>query len=303
MREFFAKALYNLFCSDPNQIILCGDLGYGVLDHIQKNLPKQFLNMGISETHMLAFASGLALHKKSVWIYSMPSFFILRAAEALRNLICEPSLPIKLIASGSGLSYGRMGSTHHSIEDIALLKSMPQMEIYLPATKEDIGTCISEMQKSDRPSYLRIIQQGSYPSLPSFEALRWSHPNKKSSHESKTLIVSIGGALRFLPPNHESNVLVVGKYPLSESDLLAISQRASQLEIKQILTIEEHLVRGGLGESLRSDLKQMPSIVQWKHLGLRHSHDKNLGDCDFMCRQLGLSESIIESEIKSMEAQ
>ena len=112
MRNTFINELEKLAVVDPSIYLLTGDLGFGVLNSFSENLPKQFINVGISEQNMTAVAAGLALEGNAVYTYSIGNFPSLRCLEQIRNDICYPNANVKIISVGAGLSYGQLGMSH-----------------------------------------------------------------------------------------------------------------------------------------------------------------------------------------------
>src|SRR3989338_11081770 len=130
MRSGIIKEIHNLMRKDENIYFLTGDLGYNVIEEIQKEFPKRFINMGVAEQNMMGVAAGLALSGKKVFVYSIIPFVTMRCYEQVRNDICYHNLDITILGVGAGLSYGILSSTHFALEDIALFRPLPNMAIF-----------------------------------------------------------------------------------------------------------------------------------------------------------------------------
>ena len=134
MRDAFVKSLLEEARKDPNLILITGDLGFGVLDEFQQALPKQFINSGVNEQAMMGMAAGIASTGKRVFVYSIGNFPTLRCIEQIRNDVALMNNPVVVVSVGAGYAYGSQGYTHHALEDIAILRAIPNIEFIVPTT-------------------------------------------------------------------------------------------------------------------------------------------------------------------------
>src|SRR3989338_2380122 len=133
MRNSFVSALYDLAKKDKRILCLAADNGAIVFDQFRKDLPGQFINCGIAEATMATVAAGLASCGKIPFTYTITTFLLMRAFEQVRNDIAMQNMNVKLVGIGAGLAYSTLGSTHHAIEDIALMRTLHNMTILSPA--------------------------------------------------------------------------------------------------------------------------------------------------------------------------
>ncbi|MFN3077751.1 MAG: transketolase, partial [Alphaproteobacteria bacterium] len=133
MRDAFIESLLEEARKDQNIILITGDLGFGVLDKFQKELPNQFINSGVNEQAMMGLAAGLASTGKRVFVYSIGNFPTLRCLEQIRNDICFMDNSVVVVSVGAGYAYGPQGYTHHTLEDIAVMRALPNLEVIVPA--------------------------------------------------------------------------------------------------------------------------------------------------------------------------
>ena len=159
MRNTFINELEKLAVVDPSIYLLTGDLGFGVLNSFSENLPKQFINVGISEQNMTAVAAGLALEGNAVYTYSIGNFPSLRCLEQIRNDICYPNANVKIISVGAGLSYGQLGMSHHATEDMAIMRALPNMRVFSPADPQEAIAVLKEVSQVPGPAYIRLEKQ------------------------------------------------------------------------------------------------------------------------------------------------
>ena len=132
MRKSFVKKITELVQRNKNIYLLTGDLGFSVFDEFKIRFPDNYINVGISEANMIGMAAGMAMCGKQVFVYSIIPFITFRCLEQIRNDLCLQNLPVKIIGVGEGLSYGTSGPTHHSIEDIGVMSSLPNLVIISP---------------------------------------------------------------------------------------------------------------------------------------------------------------------------
>ena len=157
MRDIFFNSLTEHAQKNKNIILLVADIGFKVIDRFKSINPKQFFNVGIAEQNMAGIATGLALSGKKVFCYSIANFTTLRSIEHIRNGACYHNLDIKFVSGGSGYSYGSLGYTHHAIEDLAIMRSLPNMTVFSPSSDDEIDTITNYFCKNNnKPSYLRI---------------------------------------------------------------------------------------------------------------------------------------------------
>ena len=133
MRNAFIAALTDAARQDPRIYLLTGDVGFSVFEAFQSEFPERFINTGVAEQNMTSVAAGLASCGKIPFTYSIANFPTLRCLEQIRVDACYPNLDVKVVAVGGGVAYGPMGSTHHGTEDIAVLRSLPNMKVIAPA--------------------------------------------------------------------------------------------------------------------------------------------------------------------------
>ena len=142
--------------TDSSIYLLTADLGYSILESFANRFPSQYTNVGVAEQNMTGIAAGLGLSGKKVFTYSIANFAVFRCLEQIRNDVCYHNLPVTIISVGAGFAYGAQGYSHHGIEDIAVLRSLPNMTIYTPSDPIETALCVRLALKNKEPSYLRL---------------------------------------------------------------------------------------------------------------------------------------------------
>ena len=157
MRDQFLQVLTREAKKNKNIVLLVADVGFKVVDEFKRINPEQFINVGISEQNMAGIATGLALSGKKVFCYSIANFTSLRSIEHIRNGACYHKLDIKFISGGSGYSYGSLGYSHHAIEDLGIMRCLPNLDVFSPCSNYEIEYITNYLVKSHNfPAYLRI---------------------------------------------------------------------------------------------------------------------------------------------------
>ena len=156
MRDAFIRTLTELVPQHPEVVLLSGDLGFAVLNEYIDRFPRQFLNVGIAEQNMSGLAAGLALEGHTVFTYSIGNFPTLRCLEQIRNDICYHGANVKIVCVGGGMSYGPVGFSHHATEDLAMLRSLPGMQVFSPCDLWEAAEAARYLVSHRGPAYLRL---------------------------------------------------------------------------------------------------------------------------------------------------
>jgi transketolase len=160
MRTAFIQELCALAADDDQIWLVCGDLGYSVLEAFADRFPKQYLNAGVAEQNMTGIAAGLAMTGKTVFTYSIANFPVMRCLEQIRNDVCYHNLNVKVVSVGGGLAYGSQGYTHHGVEDLAVMSVMPNMTVVAPADPVEARAATRALVHTHGPAYLRLGKAG-----------------------------------------------------------------------------------------------------------------------------------------------
>ena len=160
MRNEFINELIIQARVNPNIFLIVGDLGYSVVDEFAAEFPDRFLNAGIAEQGMTGLAAGLASEGFHVFTYSIANFSTFRSAEQFRNDIAYHKFSVTAVAVGGGLAYGNLGYSHHAVQDLALMRSFPNVMMSAPGDKWETRACVQYLTKNPQPSYLRLGKSG-----------------------------------------------------------------------------------------------------------------------------------------------
>lgn len=160
MRTAFIEALCEVAERDERVWLVCGDLGFSVLEPFAARFPGRYVNAGVAEQNMTGVAAGLALEGKVVFTYSIANFPVMRCLEQIRNDVCYHRLDVKIVAVGGGLSYGSAGYTHHGVEDLAVMRALPNLTVCAPGDPLETRALVPQLVATPGPAYLRLGKAG-----------------------------------------------------------------------------------------------------------------------------------------------
>jgi transketolase len=160
MRNAFADEITRIASIDERLILLSGDIGNRLFDNYKNAFPNRFLNCGVAEANMTGVAAGLAMNGLRPITYTIAPFATTRCFEQIRDDICYHNLPTIIVGIGSGLGYAELGATHQSLEDIAILRALPNMTVLCPADPQETRLALRAALNINGPVYLRLGKKG-----------------------------------------------------------------------------------------------------------------------------------------------
>jgi transketolase len=160
MRNAFADEITRLGREDSRVVLLTGDIGNKLFDKFKEHADARFLNCGVAEGNMMSVASGMALCGLRPVVYTITPFTTTRCFEQIRVDACYHQAPVIIVGTGSGLSYADLGPTHHSLEDLAILRTLPGMTVFAPCDEIELRLGLRAALKQDGPVYMRIGKKG-----------------------------------------------------------------------------------------------------------------------------------------------
>jgi len=254
MRTAFINWLCSRAATDSSIVLLTADLGYSVVEPFAEEFPDRFINVGVAEQNMVGIAAGLASEGYKPYTYSIGIFPTFRCAEQLRNDIDYHELPVVTSTVGSGLAYGALGYTHHMIQDLALMRSLPNTLIGTPADPYEVISILNWHHKSPCPLYLRMHKAGDpqlHDTLPEITPGRWialANGNGSNIHCDKLAIVvagSMGPRIKELISRLDISVNFFSLPVWGQSIRGTQEEWLSQYD--HVITVEDHLLDGGFG--------------------------------------------------------
>ncbi len=303
MRDAVVRTLTELAPQHPEMLFLTGDLGFGVVEKFAARFPHQFLNVGVAEQNMSGLAAGLALEGHSVFTYSIGNFPTLRCLEQIRNDICYHDANVKIISVGGGMSYGPVGMSHHATEDLAILRSLPNMTVFSPGDLWEAAEAARYLVKQKGPAYLRLDKSAAKLNPREGEAFIPGKIRTVQEGLDVTLAATggiLGEALRaaeiLAGQGIRSRVLSVHTLkPLDTATLITAAK-----ETGGIVSIEEHNVDGGLGGAIAESLMECGVVPRFfSRIGLRNTFSSVVGSQQYLRNVYGLDAEAIARAVSA----
>jgi transketolase len=298
MRTAFIEQLIVEARRNPKLFLVVGDLGFSVVEPFAAEFPERFLNAGVAEQNMTGVAAGLASEGYHVFTYSIGNFPTLRCLEQIRNDVCYHNLPVTVVAVGAGMAYGNMGYSHHCVQDIAALRGLPRLTLLSPADPGETRHCVKWLAQNPGPSYLRLGKAGEptvHSLLPNF-----TDPLCIVDQNGQLAIVGTGSILAeavVAAQRLREQGIFVDVYSITKITPFSSTNISSLFHYRQILTIEEHVAAGGLGEMLRM---QLPSNVNVKALSVSDSLCSSVGSQTWLRAQANLASEGISKTVTEL---
>lgn len=257
MRRAFAKYLCEVADQDSSIFLLVGDIGFGVFDEFRFSHPNQYLNVGIAEQNAIGLVSGLSKEGFFPVFFTIIPFLIYRPFEFIRNDLLINQRNALLVGVGTGLSYGPLGPTHHAVEDLAVVRALPTLNVCSPSTLNTLQANMAKiLYKKKGVTYLRLgkneEKKFEFTHSQEGDAIQVTS-NFKSQIQSKILIISYGdtisGVLDAIPDYVENGIVSIISIerlqPFPEKEIIKYLVRANK-----ILIIDEQLTGSGIINSM-----------------------------------------------------
>lgn len=304
MRNAFAEEVTALAAEDPRIMLLSGDIGNRLFDGLRAKHPERFLNCGVAEANMMGVAAGLALSGLRPVVYTITPFTTTRCLEQIRVDVAYHEAPVVIVGTGAGLAYADLGPTHHSLEDFAILRSIPNLQILSPWDAPSLRALLRDAVASGQPTYMRIGKKG-----------------------EKTIAIDHAGPIRIgdlctARPGTDACILAVGT--IAPEALLAAERLAGENRIschvaligtikpfaldqlrplldrfKVVVTVEEHGRTGGFGEQLSAAIAQQSLHVKIACLGTRDEFMHVVGTQSYARTFFGIDAAGIAATVRT----
>ena len=254
MRNAFARVITRLAADDPRIVLLSGDIGNRLFNPYKEAQPERFVNCGVAEANMIGVASGLALSGMRPVTYTIASFSTTRCFEQIRVDLCYQNAPVLVVGTGAGLSYASLGGTHHSCEDIAILRSLPNMTVLCPADIYEIEALLPLALQLDGPAYMRIGKKNEPNVHESVPDLTIGKAHVLHPGGDRVCLLATGNILpmacdvRNLLAEQGVDAEVVSMHTVKPLDEAFIAAAADRFAI--LATLEEHTSMGGFGSAV-----------------------------------------------------
>jgi transketolase len=261
MRDAFIKELLTQAASHDDAFLMVGDLGYSVIEPFAEQFNDRFLNAGIAEQNMTGLAAGLAQTGFNVFTYSIANFPTIRCLEQIRNDVCYHGANVKVVSVGAGLAYGSLGYSHHAVQDMACLRSLPGMLMATPCDPLETQSLVEYLCNHSGPAYLRLGKAKE-------PVVHSSRP--KITHSPAIVPIRTGGPHAVLACGSVAelgkNAAAMTGAALYSAALWSMDKATEQAIVdlieshERIVVVEEHLRAGGFGSFVRECLESRPDL-------------------------------------------
>lgn len=299
MRKSFFEELYEIMKEDERVIFLTSDTGAIVLDDIRKDFPSRCTNVGIAEANMASVAAGLAMCGKIVYIYAIIPFVTMRCYEQIRVDICCQNLNVKVVGVGAGMDYSTLGPTHHGHEDVALMRMLPGMTILSPADNLSSSAFARISHSSPGPVYVRLER---------YAETIYTDPTEKFlnglnvlEHGEDLCIIATGRMITIAKKVSKSlrkqfiKTQLIDLYRIKPLNKTLLRQNLKG--IKNIVTLEEHSIIGGLGSAISDCLAETNGNAKLLSLGMPDDFCRQYGSRDYLHKLIGIDVENVTKKI------
>lgn len=306
-RDGFGKGLLELGERNPNVVVLCADLSESTRSlWFKEKFPERFIEVGVAEQNMALVASGMAACGKIPFIASYAMFSPGRNWEQIRTTICYNNQPVKIVGAHAGVSVGPDGATHQAIEDIAIMRAIPNMVVLNPCDEIEAKKATIAAALINQPVYLRLARANSF--VFTEQDTPFQIGRAEIFKEGKDLtIISCGPILynalvaayqaekELQNEGKNISIKVINSHTIKPLDKETILSAAK--ETNKVITIEEHQVSGGLGSAVAEFLiEEYP--VKMKIIGVADRFGES-GEPGELYEKLGLSAQSLKAKIKN----
>ena len=286
MRKAFIDTLVQIAENDNRIYLLTADMGFGLVEPFAEKYPDRFINVGVAEQNMIGIAAGLALSGKVVFVYSISNFPTLRCLEQIRNDVCYHNAKVHIVAGSTGLTYGELGSSHHATEDIAVMRSLPNMTVVSPCCLDEVVLATKAICEYNSPCYLRLgnAKNMSFKSRYDFKI---GQSITKVVGDNVVLMATgsmLGATIEASGKLNEIGIRasVLNIHTIKPLDKDAIIMLAKIADV--IVTVEEHSIIGGLGSAVAEVLADNSIRAKFKRMGIK----------DEFCTKVGSQEELLK---------
>ena len=300
MRDAMFETLYEKALKDKDVIILLGDQGAGTFKKFRESIPDQLINCGPSEQNLISIASGLAVSGKKVFIHGITPFITLRCFEQINLDLGLRGLPVIIVGIGAGFSYSHEGPTHHSIQDVGMMKTIPKITIFNAADTVSLAAFVNIAYTNSSLNYIKFDHK---PLPLIYDKIKHDFNDGLANIRSgnDTVIIGTGNMthqaleIRKQLKSKKINIGVIDLYriaPLNE-ELLKKHLKG----YKNVIVLEEHLEYSGIGSTIADFIVDNNISVRFKRFGVK-DYIQEYGDRDLIAKHIGLDNDTLTKKIE-----
>lgn len=291
MRQTAINMVHELAKRDPRVVFLGSDLGPGILEPMRQEFPERWFMEGVSEANFVGMSAGLAMEGFIPYLNTIAPFFTRRAFEQIAVDLCLHNLPVRLLSSGGGLVYAPLGPTHLAIEDMAAMRTLPNMTVVAVCDAEEMRRLMNQSLDWPGPMYIRLAKGGdpvvSDPKLP-FQIGKAILVREPGTVLFVTTGVMLGQAMQAADLLAEKGVRcgILHMHTVKPFDAEALADCAAGVRL--VVSVEEHIRSGGLGSAVLETLSDAGLATPVLRLGIPDAFPHEYGSQDTMFDTYGL---------------
>jgi transketolase len=305
MRNTFAESLTKLQENRKDLLLIYGDIGNKLFDQYKANIDSKYVNAGVAEASMISIAAGAAKGGLTPIVYTINSFLYLKSIEQIKLDIAYPELPVIMVGTGGGFSYSELGTTHHSLEDLGMLSTIPNLIILNPGDNVEMAAALSWAIESQKPTYIRIGKKGEkniHTAGLKTEKKNFG-PFQIINHKDATKTILATGtisyeALQAANDFNRSDLIDFWSVPqIKDISNEFITTKLSKYS--KIFVIEEHSPYGGLGSIISYAMNASKSIKpEISFINTKDMFHTGAGSMNNVREKLGITSSRILESIR-----
>jgi transketolase len=308
MRQTCVNMVYELAKRDDRVVFIGSDLSPGLLAGMKRDYPDRWYMEGVTEANVIGMAAGMALEGFMPYVNTIATFITRRCYEQVAIDLCLHDLPVRLIGNGGGYVYAPLGPTHEAIEDIAIMRALPNMAVVAPADAEEMKRFMAVTPEWPHPIYIRLAKGGDEVITQQERGFTIGKaiPLREASDGKGNPVLLIGTGVATTQALHAAEMLAADGIachvlhmptvkPLDVPSLLTFAERA-----RLVVTVEEHTVIGGLGSAITDALvaHMDGNVPRMRRLGIPDVFAKDYGSQEWLMESFGLTSSQIADTIR-----
>jgi len=304
MRAVFNQELLEIARRDKRIHMVLADIGYGEIEPFRDTFPERYYNVGVAEQNMTGVACGIAMEGNIAVTYSIANFPTLRCLEQIRNDVCYHNANVKIVIIGGGMAYGELGISHHSTEDIAIMRALPNMVVLAPCDKAETAALTHAMMAYEGPVYFRCGYKGE-PDIHE-GPVQVKIGGSAQIRDGRAATVFFSGTVGINAKKAVEQLAkegidcrLVSLYSIKPIDREAILRAAR--ETGGIVVLEEHNICGGAGSAVAEVLMdEGAGNVPFKRLAMPDVNATKVGCQAWMREQYGLGVADVIDAVKKI---
>lgn len=298
MRNIFVNEIQQIMREDPDVVFVSAECGFNVVESLAAEFPNRFYNTGIAEQSMVGTVAGMALRGLKPVGYTMAMFLTMRAYEQIRVDVAYQNLPVVLAGVIPGYGYGNSGTTHHSIEDTAILRVLPNMTVVYTSCETDVRAAARQAVNYGKPIYIGLGRNNpnyqpeySQTDFQIGKAIRLTDGRDAAIFATGVMLTEAMGAYDILKEKG-INISVYNMHTVKPLDVDAVKAAAEECGV--IYTLEEENVIGGLGGALAELIAESDDIhCRFKRFGVPDTYGQGSGSIAWLRKQAGIDDQSI----------